>query len=935
MECRHCCRTFTTVKEVREHERVSHEEKVRRKQPQRWKCTYCHLEFLSRHGRDSHVVTHFSNVMDEVWKSLDDMQHEVSAMLNECPICSCVMGSRKSFRMHVIHRHLIIDPETFISKTNVKVEVKEEVEDPLYERNLEADATTLRRSLGPRDSLSLPFFTNCSMTLELPIVFVANGVVLPGASLKLPIRSKNNMGTVEKYLLDKSSKTIAVGYRLSQEKMFEAATQVAVQQVTCWTFNSHVQYTLHVVGLQRISVDRISTSTCVATPLRDVTDEKTATLGEEFLKIVKPFIEKSDNVEITVQLKRLAEEKNFGALVDLFVSQLKNVSYVQQLEFLASRDVNARLQLCSQWIEDQISSTRSVPSSGTSSLQKALALKDPQSWKKVSRSTGGHKSPVQAVEEKLKQMALPEGIQDKVMGEVERLKSMNATQSEHNVLLNWLELVAALPWNVSENTEIDLIKARTILEASHDAMDDVKQRVLEHLAVCKLNDSVNGVILCFSGPPGIGKTSVARAIAQSMGRKFQRVSLGGIRDESDIRGHRRTYVASMPGRIIEALKTCRVNNPVILLDEIDKLYAGNSGSPSAALLELLDPEQNNAFHDHYLNLPFDMSNVMFIATANDLSNVEPALRDRLEIIEMSGYGLKEKLNIARRHLRARQLLKHGICPDYLTLDDGAIETIIEEYTMEAGVRQLERHIASVCRYAALKLAEACNDDVQADVVPDLQLPIIVTPLHIHRILRGKQMNRIKVVESMRPLPPGVCFGLSVTADGGRVMPIEASKSDGNGKVTTTGKLGKVLEESVHVAAAWLASNAKRLEMTPLKNYDIHVHLPEGGIGKDGPSAGCGLAAALASLATETPLRSDTAITGEISLSGHVLPVGGIKEKVLAAQRERLQRVVLPAANRQQIEKLDDDVKREMELVLVENIDQVIAAMLENRLFSKL
>ncbi|PIC40347.1 hypothetical protein B9Z55_011722 [Caenorhabditis nigoni] len=613
---------------------------------------------------------------------------------------------------------------------------------------------------------------------------------------------------------------------------------------------------------------------------------------------------------------------------------MKHLEFSQFLEFLGTKNVEKRLEMCEKWMQ-------------MGSETKALQLRLPGNSeipKKINkRKIPNSKNQVEQLEEKLNAIEFTDEVSDRVFSELHRLKNMNSQQSEYNILMNWLELVSNLPWNTSTVDDIEIGKARKILEDSHESMDDVKQRVLEHLAVCKINNSVKGMILCFTGPPGIGKTSIAKAIAESMGRKFQRVSLGGIRDESDIRGHRRTYVAAMPGRIIEALKHCKSNNPVFLLDEVDKLYVGNQGSPSAALLELLDPEQNSTFHDHYLNIPFDVSKIMFIATANDIERLEPALKDRLEIIEMSGYSMKEKVKICENHLVTRQLSKHCISPDYVNLDRQAIMAMseflqsengqpcrakLEEYTMEAGVRQLERNVGAVCRHVALRLAEALNSDPSADVLPDMELPIQIRESDIHKILKAKHMKQVKIVEKMRPLPPGVCFGLSVTTNGGRVMPIEASKCKGTGKIVTTGHLGKVLEESILVAKGWLGANAEKLGLKTLEENDIHVHLPAGAINKDGPSAGTGLACALVSLAMGVPLRSDAAVTGEISLTGHVLPIGGVKEKVLAAQREGLRRVVLPKTNEEEYLKIDEDIRNEMDVVLADTVEDVIEAMME-------
>lgn len=766
-------------------------------------------------------------------------------------------------------------------------------------------------------------------SMELPVILVASGVLLPGANLKIPIKSKLNIQTIEKHLTRGGSVAnnyVVIAYKVTADKVYEVGTIAYVEKLFGWTFNSTVHYSLDVVGLHRANIDKLSLPTCHVSKIVDLVGEEREfnhSTIELLVAGAKLLAQNSPTQHFSNEILNLIEDHDYGKLADLCVSQMKTQGFMQLLEFLGTKNVEKRIHLCVKWMGE-----RNENNTLQLKLPNLLTPSFPNQQKLNKRKIPNTKNLVEQLEEKLNAIEFTDEISDRVFSELHRLKNMNAQQSEYNILMNWLELVASLPWNTSTVDDIEISKARTILADSHEAMDDVKQRVLEHLAVCKMNSSVKGMILCFTGPPGIGKTSIAKAIAQSMGRKFQRVSLGGIRDESDIRGHRRTYVAAMPGRIIEALKHCKTNNPVFLLDEVDKLYSGNQGSPSAALLELLDPEQNSTFHDHYLNMPFDVSKIMFIATANDIERLEPALKDRLEIIEMSGYSLKEKVKICENHLLSRQLSKHCISPDYVNLDRKAIMAMIEEYTMEAGVRQLERNVGAICRHVALRLAEALNSDPGADVLPDMELPIKISEADIHRILKIKHMKNVKIVEKMTPLPAGVCFGLSVTTNGGKVMPIEASKSKGTGKIVTTGHLGKVLNESILVAKGWLGANAERLGLKTLEENDIHVHLPAGSINKDGPSAGTGLACALVSLATGVPLRSDAAVTGEISLTGHVLPIGGVKEKVLAAQREGLRRVVLPKSNEEEYLKIDEDIRREMDVVLADTIEEVIGAMME-------
>ncbi|PAV62794.1 hypothetical protein WR25_23426 [Diploscapter pachys] len=687
---------------------------------------------------------------------------------------------------------------------------------------------------------------------------------------------------------------------------------------------ARLKYTLHLLGVSRARIESFALPIASVKQLYTVPGDLNDEIKVEFLRNLKDFLTylTFESIESAITLKKLLEEKNFDALADFSVAQLREVSFSTMLDYLATLDTSRRVLLANEWIKECIKSQsdpneqlkrdhhKELVKLGTLIPANDLAkLRDKAQnvvRKYGSRVKSGNS--VEALEGKLRDAQLPDGIRDRAWEEYDRLKGMNSQQSEYNVLLNYLDLVAALPWSKSTPDHIDISKARQVLDVTHDGMDKVKKRVLEFLAVRKLTDHATGPILCFSGPPGIGKTSIAKAIAKSLGRKFERMSLGGIRDESDIRGHRRTYVAAMPGRIIQALKHAGTNNPVILLDEVDKLYAGVSGSPSAALLEVLDPEQNNSFVDHYLNLPFDLSNVIFISTANDLSQVEAPLLDRMEVIEMSGYSHREKLHIAQNHLLPRQLDKNGICPDHLIVNPDAILHMIESYTMEAGVRQLERQLGAVCRHGALKLAEALNTDIAADVVPELHLPIVIDRTAVKHILGIAKFERLNLVKKLGRFKPGMVFGLSVSVLGGKVMPIEATTNPGKGKVQTTGKLGDVLKESIEVAKTWIRANSGRLSCSSLTDIDAHVHIPEGAVKKDGPSAGCAIVSALYSLAANRCVRSDTAVTGEISLTGHVLPVGGIKEKVLGAHRAGIRRVILPESNRADTSELDDTIK---------------------------
>jgi ATP-dependent Lon protease len=523
------------------------------------------------------------------------------------------------------------------------------------------------------------------------------------------------------------------------------------------------------------------------------------------------------------------------------------------------------------------------------------------------------------LEEKLRGRDFPAEVQEVVDRELERMSTMQAGHPEYNVARNYLEWIAELPWDARAEVHDDLDAVSAKLDEDHNGLDDVKKRILEHMAVLKLSGHQRGTILCLAGPPGVGKTSLGQSVADATGRPFVRIALGGVRDEAEIRGHRRTYVGAIPGRIVSALRKAKAKNPVVLLDEVDKLGRGWQGDPEAALLELLDPEQNHTFTDHYLELPFDLSEVMFIATANDLGNLSAPLRDRLEIIEVQGYTPDEKLAIARDHLIPDQLEEHAIGTDAFELDDEALMALIRGYTREAGVRQLKREIGKLCRAVALTVARAKDDKPQRLKIGVEQLPDYL----------GKRKFQPEVAE--RTAVPGVATGLAWTPVGGDILFIETSRMKGHGKLQITGQLGDVMKESAQAALTFVRSNADALGIDPsfLDEQDIHIHVPAGAVPKDGPSAGVTIFSALTSLLTGRRIRPDTAMTGECTLRGRVLPVGGIKAKVLAAHRAGLTRVILPSRNERDVDDVPESVRDQMEFVFAEDMSQVLANALED------
>lgn len=520
--------------------------------------------------------------------------------------------------------------------------------------------------------------------------------------------------------------------------------------------------------------------------------------------------------------------------------------------------------------------------------------------------------------EKLDEADLPEDVRQVAEREYKRMQAMNPAQAEYNVIRNYLEWIVELPWNVSADESLDIEAIQEQLDHGHFGLQDVKRHILEHMAVLKLSGNNKGTILCLAGPPGVGKTSLAQSVADAIGRPLVRISLGGVRDEAEIRGHRRTYVGAMPGRLVSALRKAKVNNPVVVLDEIDKLASGVMGSPEAALLEVLDPEQNETFTDHYMELPFDLSNVMFICTANDLQNISAPLRDRMDIIMVEGYTPHEKVQIGQHHVWEKVLGDHGLDPAQVKISEDALSSIVMHYTREPGVRQLKRQITKIVRAVTLEVAK--RDPSQEDE------PLEITPENLDEYLgKARFFNEV----ALRTAIPGVATGLAWTPVGGDILFIETTQMTGKGRVETTGQLGDVMKESARAALSYLRTHAEQLGIDPefLDKKDIHIHFPAGAVPKDGPSAGVTIFTALTSLLTGQTVRHDTAMTGECSLRGQVLPVGGIKAKVLAAHRAGLRRVILPERNRRDLDDLPKSVLDDMEVILASDMTEVIAAAL--------
>jgi ATP-dependent Lon protease len=522
------------------------------------------------------------------------------------------------------------------------------------------------------------------------------------------------------------------------------------------------------------------------------------------------------------------------------------------------------------------------------------------------------------IRERLEKADLPEDVRRAAERELQRFERLPPQAAEHGVIRTYLEWILDLPWLESTEDHLDLKAAREQLDRDHYDIERVKDRILEFLAVRKLKPDARSSILCFAGPPGVGKTSLGHSIAAAMGRKFERISVGGVRDESEIRGHRRTYIGAMPGTIVRALRDAGSNNPVLMIDEIDKMGADYRGDPSSAMLEVLDPEQNSGFRDHYMDLPLDLSNVFFICTANQLEPIPGPLRDRMEIIDLSGYTEEEKLEIAKRYLVPRQIQRNGLTPGKIEFVDEALATLIRGYTREAGVRNLERQIGSVCRKVAREYAEGTRKRKRT--------------IRRRQVLELLGRPRVPDDPKRRTDEPGVATGLAWTPVGGDVLFVEATAFPGEGKLTITGQLGDVMKESAQAALSYMKAHVHDLggevDEGWFRSHDLHVHVPAGAVPKDGPSAGITMATALASLVTGTPVRSDTAMTGEITLTGQVLPIGGLKEKSLAAQRAGVTRVIAPKLNEPDLDEFPANLTADVEFIFVDSIDTVLDEALE-------
>ncbi|OQW52442.1 MAG: endopeptidase La [Proteobacteria bacterium SG_bin7] len=649
---------------------------------------------------------------------------------------------------------------------------------------------------------------------------------------------------------------------------------------------------------------------------------------EAMIRNAKELIEKiialgkSLSPDILLVLDDIAEP---GRLADLIASNI-GLGVAQAQKVLETVDPKARLGLVNEILANELevlqmqARIRNTAKDEMSKSQREYFLREQmRAIKNELGEADSRQEEVDEVREKILNAKMPTAVEAEAMKQVNRLERMHPDASEASMVRTYLDWLIDLPWNKTSEDRLDITDAQKVLNEDHYDLNKVKDRILEFLAVRKLKQhNLKGPILCFCGPPGVGKTSLGKSIARAMGRQYLRIALGGVKDEAEVRGHRRTYVGAMPGKIIQALKTSETNNPVVVLDEIDKLGSDYRGDPSAAMLEVLDPEQNFAFRDNYLNVDFDLSKVLFIATANVLENIPAALRDRMEVINIPGYTENDKLLIAKKHLVTKQIEANGLDPKHVVFSDTALQALIGGYTREAGVRNLEREVGSVCRKLAKKVVLGDKDkifEVSKDMVHDL--------LGAPKYIRDEKMKEDQV---------GIATGLAWTPVGGEVLFVESLKMKGKGDLVLTGQMGDVMKESARAAMSYARANCEALNIDPdwFNKYDAHVHIPAGAIPKDGPSAGITIATTLISLMTDTPVRKDYAMTGEVTLAGRVLPIGGVREKALAALNHGITNVIIPIANKRDLTDIPDELKKQINFVLVENLDEVLSIVMDHK-----
>lgn len=625
----------------------------------------------------------------------------------------------------------------------------------------------------------------------------------------------------------------------------------------------------------------------------------------------------------------ISKEEDPGVIADMIAINLTSIRYETQMQLLELVNpkqrlgklievINAELEILE--IEDRI---QNQVKKQVEKSQKEFYLNERMKAIQKELGRGDESGEIEELKEKIKAAKMTQEAEEKALKELERLEQMPPMSAEASVIRNYIDWLITLPWSISTESKIDIDGSERILNEDHYGLQKVKERILEYLAVLKLVDKLKGPILCFVGPPGVGKTSLAKSIARATGRNFVRMSLGGVRDEAEIRGHRRTYIGSMPGRIIQSVKDAKSKNPLFLLDEVDKMSIDFRGDPSAALLEVLDPEQNDTFRDHYLDVAFDLSNVMFITTANVLHLIPPPLRDRIEVIELPGYTEYEKEKIAELFLIPKQLKAHGLKPESLLISRSAILDIIRFYTREAGVRNLEREITSICRKVAKKIVKERKEGQELEKLVQITSRNVKKYVGVPKYSHGKAEGKDEI---------GVATALLWTQVGGDITSVEAITVNGRGRLVLTGQLGDVMRESASAALSYIRSKTSELKLSPdfYRKQDIHIHVPEGAVPKDGPSAGVTMATAMVSALTKCPVRKDVAMTGEITLRGKVLPIGGLKEKVLAAHRAGIKNIIIPSDNEKDLNEIPLEIRKELSFYRVDSMDKVLEVALKSQ-----
>ena len=765
---------------------------------------------------------------------------------------------------------------------------------------------------------------------KIPILPLRNSVLFPGSIIPIDVGRRKSVRLVEESIAQERP---IIGILTQREARVDDPTPKDMYGVGCAARILKViklakdNFSVILQGVARFEVkDFLQQEPYITSGVEFVHDPKTSDVELDALVLNLRDVAKRV-IKLMPELPKEASAlvdsvTDAGQLADLLTSNL-DVAVDEKQKVLETYDLKARLRLVLTYLTRQLEVLQ-VRERINSQVQEEMGRNQReyvlrQQLKAIKEELGemdDSSSDIEEFREKIENGNLPEEAEKMALKQYERLKMMQPASSEYTVTRTYLEWLTDLPWDISTEDIINIDDVRRILDEDHYDLDKVKKRILEYMAVRKLKADKKGPILCLVGPPGVGKTSLGRSIARAIDRKFWRVSLGGVRDEAEIRGHRRTYVGSLPGRIIQGVKKVQVNNPVFMLDEIDKLGHDFRGDPASALLEVLDPEQNNSFSDHYLEVAFDLSKVMFIATANVLDTVPPALRDRLEIIELPGYTRNEKLNIAKSFLVPRQIEEHGLTDDDIEFADDALQELIDSHTREAGVRNCEREVANICRGVAVTVAGGTADG-KAFIKKESIKDFLGAPKFVPEVAE-------------RTGESGVATGLAVTPVGGDILFVEASQMPGKGNLVMTGQLGDVMKESAQAALSFIRSRADAFDIKPdfLEGTDIHLHIPAGAIPKDGPSAGVTMFVAMVSMLLGRKVRHDVAMTGEITLRGAVLPVGGIKEKSLAAHRAGITRVVMPERNRKDVDDIPEEVRNELEIFFVKRMEDALELVLE-------